>query len=130
VSQTFAVPILGNATDEPDRTVNLVLTPVDIPLGTPSAAVLNIGDNDAAGRAQFVAAAFSGLSSSRSILIRITRTGGTGPASVGFATRDGTAVAGSDYTATAGEVTFGPGETSKSFTVVVTSLLRPASTSP
>jgi len=119
--EQFAVPILGNSIDEPDRVLNLELQLVDIPRGTPSDAVLTIRDNDVAGTVQFDAAAYSGRSSSGSIPITITRTGGTaGPASVRVATRDGTAVAGSDYTATSGEVRFGLGETSKTFDVAIT----------
>jgi hypothetical protein len=38
---------------------------------------------------------------------------------VNFATADGTATAGSDYTATSGTLTFSPGETSKTITVAV-----------
>ena len=40
-------------------------------------------------------------------------------ASIDFATQDGTAAAGSDYTATSGQVTFAPGETSRSISVPV-----------
>ena len=39
---------------------------------------------------------------------------------VNYATQDGTATAGSDYTATSGTLTFSPGETSKTVNVVVT----------
>jgi hypothetical protein len=51
------------------------------------------------------------------------RSGGSlgGPVTVGYATSNGTAVAGVDYTATRGTLTFGPGEASKSFTVRVAS---------
>lgn len=44
----------------------------------------------------------------------------TVPVSVNFATADGTALAGSDYTAGAGTVFFAPGETEKAITVLVT----------
>src|SRR5262249_46989507 len=41
------------------------------------------------------------------------------PVTVHFATRDGSAIAGSDYQANSGTVTFGPGETSKTITILV-----------
>lgn len=42
------------------------------------------------------------------------------PVTVAYETHDGTATAGQDYTTTTGTLTFAPGETSKSFTVIVT----------
>ncbi|MFL6200548.1 MAG: Calx-beta domain-containing protein [Thermoanaerobaculia bacterium] len=42
------------------------------------------------------------------------------PVTVDFVTRDGTALAGSDYTATSGTLTFAPGELTKQITVLVT----------
>src|SRR5207302_773846 len=52
--------------------------------------------------------------------ITATRTGGSdGTVTVGFATANGTATAGSDYSAASGTLTFGPGVTSQSFTVPV-----------
>jgi hypothetical protein len=41
------------------------------------------------------------------------------PVTVNYATRDGSAVAGSDYVATAGMLTFAPGQTSKTITVAI-----------
>lgn len=49
----------------------------------------------------------------------VTREGGTGPFTIDFATADGTATAGSDYTATSGTLSFAEGETSKTISVVV-----------
>jgi uncharacterized repeat protein (TIGR01451 family) len=54
--------------------------------------------------------------------ITVTRTGAnlSQPASVDYATSDGTAQAGSDYTATSGTLNFAAGETSKNVTVPIT----------
>lgn len=49
----------------------------------------------------------------------VTRTGGAGVFSVGYATADGSATAGADYVATSGTLDFLAGETSKTVTVTV-----------
>ncbi|HYV09956.1 MAG TPA: Calx-beta domain-containing protein [Pyrinomonadaceae bacterium] len=54
--------------------------------------------------------------------IKVARTGDvSGTASVDFATSDGTAIAGTDYTAASGTLTFAPGELSKNITIRSTS---------
>jgi hypothetical protein len=55
-----------------------------------------------------------------SVTITVTRVNGaSGPASVNFATQNGTAVAGTDYTATSGTINFADGEESKTITVPI-----------
>ncbi|HYV10130.1 MAG TPA: Calx-beta domain-containing protein [Pyrinomonadaceae bacterium] len=54
--------------------------------------------------------------------VRVSRTGDvSGSISVNFATSDGTATAGSDYTATSGTLNFGPGELSKDISIPILS---------
>jgi uncharacterized repeat protein (TIGR01451 family) len=54
------------------------------------------------------------------VTLTVTRTGGSDcTVSVNYTTADGTAVAGADYTATSGTLTFGPGVLSQSFTVPI-----------
>src|SRR5262249_51358809 len=51
------------------------------------------------------------------------------PLTVNYATADGTAIAGPDYAAASGSVTFQPGETSKTIAVVIPGDLTPESRS-
>lgn len=61
-----------------------------------------------------------GNSGTRLAVFTVTRSGDTSAAvSVGYATANGTAAAGSDYQATSGTLTFAPGETSRTISVVI-----------
>ncbi|HEX5036050.1 MAG TPA: Calx-beta domain-containing protein [bacterium] len=74
-----------------------------------------------AGSLEFSTAAVSAGEADGTVTITVNRTGGVnGAVTVGFATSDGTAVAGADYTANSGTLTFAEGETSKTFTVAIT----------
>jgi hypothetical protein len=54
------------------------------------------------------------------ISVKVVRTGDiSGTASIDFATSDGNATAGSDYTAVSGTLTFGPGELSKNISIPI-----------
>jgi hypothetical protein len=125
-SKQFSVPIAEDAAVEGDETVNLTLSnPTNgAVLGAPVAAVLTIIDNDTSGGAgslQFSAASYSEAENAGTATITVTRTGGsTGAVGVSFATSDGSADAGSDYTATSGMLSFATGETTKTFTVALT----------
>jgi CSLREA domain-containing protein len=73
------------------------------------------------GTLQFSAATFAVSENNGPALITVTRTGGSaGTATVQIATSNGTATAGSDYTAVSQTVTFGNGETSKTVSIPIT----------
>jgi hypothetical protein len=70
---------------------------------------------------QFSAAEYSVAENGVKATITVTRSGATsGTAQVSYATSDGTATAGNDYTANSGTLTFGPGETEETFDVLIT----------
>jgi Calx-beta domain-containing protein/beta-propeller repeat-containing protein len=122
---SFSVPTITNALDEGDRTVNLTLGAVGgtagAILGPQSAAVLTIVDNDAGGIVQFSTATFNATEcavTTCSAVLTVTRTGGAAAGvTVDFATADGTAVDGTDYTGTTGILTFAAGQRTQTIRV-------------
>ncbi|MBK7044725.1 MAG: hypothetical protein IPH50_14300 [Rhodanobacteraceae bacterium] len=125
--QTFTVAITDDATDEPDETVNLTLSnPTGgASSGAPNTAVLTITDNDpppAAGSLQFAVAASAVAENGATATISVTRTGGsTGAVSIDYASSNGSAAAGSDYTAASGTLNWANGDTTpQTFTVTIT----------
>jgi hypothetical protein len=125
-SKQFSVPIAEDTAVEGDETVNLTLSnpTMGAVLGAPVAAVLTIVDNDTGGgpgSLQFSAASYSEAENAGTATITVTRTGGSsGAVGVSYATSDGSANAGSDYTAASGTLSFATGETTKTFTVFLT----------
>ncbi|MEG3844137.1 Calx-beta domain-containing protein, partial [Microcoleus sp. herbarium14] len=89
--------------------------------GTETASVA-IADNDvlAPGTFNFSSGTYSVNENGTTQTITVNRTGGSNvSASVSYATADGSATAGSDYTATSGTLNFLSGETSKTFTIPI-----------
>lgn len=71
-------------------------------------------------RVQFSAASYSVSESDATAEVQVIRTGSDeSTAAVNFATSDGTAHAGSDYTATSGTILFGVGERTKTVTIPI-----------
>jgi hypothetical protein len=122
--KTFAVPVKWDGRAEGTESIGLTLTNPDggADLGPNNAAVLQIGDDGASGPLALSANAYTVGEADGLVTVTVKRSGGSlgGPVSVDYATSNATATAGSDYTASSGTLTFGPGESTKSFTVPVT----------
>jgi glycosyltransferase involved in cell wall biosynthesis len=141
-----AAPVAGSFTLDPTgRTVTFLPEP-PLQLDTVYTVTLTNGIQDASGQVLFQRAAFAGdptihdqwafraarfvqLSSdsysvlesagSATITATLSITAST-PVTVAYSTSDGTAIAGEDYTATSGTLTFAPGERSQRFTIPIT----------
>jgi hypothetical protein len=117
-SKTFNVTILNDAISEGAETVNLTLSsPGNATLGSPSTAVLTINDGPQPTVA-FSSANYSVAENAGTATITVNLSGASAQTiTVNYATSNGSATAGSDYTADSGTLTFNPGDTSKTFNV-------------
>jgi uncharacterized protein YjdB len=118
MSKTFTIPIIDDSIYKEKRTVNISLSnPTGgATLVTPDKAVLTLADDDPfnPGVLEFESFEKQVSENDGKVSIEVNRTGGSdGTVSVNYATSNGTAIAGSDYTATSGILTFNKGETSK-----------------
>jgi hypothetical protein len=78
----------------------------------------HLSESDGPGKLGFAIASTDALENSGGATILLQRTEGSdGSATVQYATADGTAIAGRNYVAQAGTVTFGPGEVLKTITI-------------
>jgi hypothetical protein len=119
---SFTLPTINDTLDEENETLQLALSDPQggAQLGTPATATLTIVDNDAGGALRFSAAALSVGEATPSAVIVVTRTGGVASGvTVDYATSDGTASAGSDYSGSSGTLIFAASETRKRFTVPI-----------
>jgi chitinase len=128
-SKTVTVGVTGDTAVEPNETV---LVKLSSPVGavvsddTGTATIVDDDGTTTTGPTTFVAvndlSVTEGNSGTTPVTFTVTRTGNTaGASSVTYATANGTALAGSDYTAVAPTVlTFAAGETAKTVTVPVT----------
>jgi hypothetical protein len=123
--KTFTVPVVWDGSAEGNESINLTLTNPGggADLGPTTAAIVRIGDDGASGPLALSSNAYRVGEAAGTVTITATRSGGSlgGPVTVNYATSDGTATAGSDYTAARGTLTFGSGQTAKSVTVHVVS---------
>ncbi len=119
-SQTFMVPVIDAKKVGGSVTVNLTLSnPTNVAtLGNPSVSTLTILDDDKA-TVQLGASAAAVNENAGGVQFTVTRNSPVGTATVQYATADGTAHAGVNFTASSGTVTFQPGQTSQTITVPV-----------
>ena len=124
-NKTFTVPIIDDTSVDGKKVLTLTLS---APTGGAALGVtpvsLNIADNEigsfGTGSFMFSNSDFDGTEGSGIATITVNRVGGTlHTASVSYATSNGSAGPGLDYTTTNGTLTFAPGEQSKSFTVPI-----------
>ncbi len=115
ISQTLSLPIVDDAETEGDETLDVQVLGAD---GVAQSLALTIVDNDP--MVVFDSAEYNGSEVSGTALLTVTLEE-TSPttATVKYATVDDTAIAGSDYTAISGTLTFAPGETSKNLSVPI-----------
>ena len=109
-TQTINIPILDDLVAEGDETVFITLSnPDDAGLGASSVGTLTILDNEMA--ITFVPPTVTVDELAGIATLTISRSGSVAaPATVDYATADGTAVAPDDYVATSGTLTFAAGE--------------------
>jgi hypothetical protein len=120
-AKNIAVPIANDGLIEGTENFYVSLSsPVNGSLGAQSSAVVNIVDNDSSATATvaFEVVAQSVREGAGKVTLRVIRTSSVGAASVNFATANLAAVAGADYVAQTGTLSFAAGVSVK--TIVVT----------
>jgi hypothetical protein len=127
-SKTITVPVNSAATFSGKKSFAVALSDASAgaTIGNPaSATVMIAGDSTpaptAAGSLQFSAASYSVAQTIGTVSVAVNRVSGSGGlVKVSYATTDGSAVAGKDYTAASGDLTWPDGDTSaKSFSVPI-----------
>jgi hypothetical protein len=115
------VPIIGDMLYEGTQTFSVVLSSPSPSPGATIAVAQGVGtiyDND--GPPAFVVTDASALDNAGTLTVDVLLTHGIStPVSVGFATADGTAIAGTDYTATSGTLAFPAYATKESISVPI-----------
>ncbi|MCX6049042.1 MAG: Ig-like domain-containing protein [Chloroflexi bacterium] len=123
ITQTFQVPVANNGTNDGNKTVNLTLSASSgASLGTPSTALLTIIDDEGPPTAQFSLTNYNfpeNVAGGNATITVILNQPSATPITVDYATSNGTATAGTDYTAKTGTLTFLANVTSQSFTVAI-----------
>jgi hypothetical protein len=119
-SRTITVTLTNDTSVDGDVNFSVVLTNISGgSLGAYSNSTVTIRDNDSV--FAFTTNATSTAETVGNLTITVRRTGGVvGAATVGYATTNGTAASGSDYTARSGSLSFAAGETNKTFTIPIT----------
>src|SRR3990170_2552041 len=120
ITQTITIHIKADTVYESDETFLVNLFNVTNATLADDQGVGTILNDDSPPTVHFSAAAYTVNEGAGLATITATLTGATEvTATVSYATSDGTALAGSDYTAISGTLTFAPGVTSRTFSVPI-----------
>ncbi len=119
ISKSFSVPILDNTNLTSDVTLNLTLSPTGSgSIVGPTTVPLTIINQNL--DVSFTQGGYFVDEKNGSITVGVTRSGFTnGTAVVNYATTNGTALAGLNYTTTSGTLTFLPGQTFETFIIPI-----------
>ncbi|MEM8639509.1 MAG: Calx-beta domain-containing protein [Cyanobacteria bacterium P01_G01_bin.54] len=118
-SKTITVDVIGDTLDENDNTLTVTLSNASVGTISTTAQSLTINDDDNAPTIAIDDVTVSEGAGTASFTISLSAASGKA-ISVDYATADGTATAGSDYTTNNGTLNFAAGETSKTVTVTLT----------
>jgi hypothetical protein len=121
-NKTFSITITDDSMYEGAETVNLTLSsPSNATLGSPSTAVLTINDNESQPTVAFSSATYAVVENAGQANITVNLSvASTQTITVNYATSDGSATAGSRYTAASGTLTFNPGNITQTFSITIT----------
>jgi hypothetical protein len=117
-SKNVSIDVLGDTLDEPDETFKLILNSVDVGILIRAQGTATIVDNDPPPSVSVadVLRSEGDLNTNMTFVVTLSQASGK-TITINYATADGTATAGSDYVATAGTLTFSPGQTSANVNV-------------
>ncbi len=125
-SKTIQIPILQDPDPEDPEKLTLTLSNASpgasALLGAPATGTVTIADDDPAGQIDFKSLHYDVDEADGQATVTVQRLGGVGgPVSIDYSTSDGTATAGSDYTAANGTLNWAAGDSAdKTFTIPVT----------
>jgi hypothetical protein len=125
-SVTLSYAVIDDAVDEGLETISLTIGSGSYIVGTPGSATANITDNDAPATLPTLSINNATVTEGDNggptvtVTLTVTRSGDTsGTSTVNWATANGTALSGSDYTAASGTLTFSAGQSSKTITITI-----------
>ena len=116
---TVSVPVLDDVLSESTEMLTVTLSSPTNATIADGSATGTIYDNEGPSALVVLDATADENAGPMSFSVRLTNANGS-PVSVSYATVDGSATAGSDYTAESGSLTFTPGQTSKTVSVTLT----------
>jgi hypothetical protein len=120
-SRVFTVSILDDALEEEDETLSLTLRePSNANLGTNNPAILTILDDDGPPTVDWSHTAYAVNEDAGTATLTVTLSAASAlVVTVDYASADGTALAGEDYSAVGDTLAFGPGVVSRTVTVPI-----------